>query len=242
MSVSLHDTHLHLDLFDRPKEILDQIEKEKVYTIAVTNVPEVFHHTHALVQGSRYVRAALGFHPELVYQHRNQIVKFLDLLPQSRYIGEVGLDNYNKPSADYSVQKKIFEEIVSACDIAKNKILTVHSRRAEEDLISLIGPNFSGKIILHWYSGSIKAIDNAIYCGFYFSINYAMTQSERGRKVIKYIPPTRLLLESDSPFVKMNKVLYTPLIIKSTINEICAIRQDKNIDQIIKNNFKNLIT
>ena len=238
MRISLHDTHFHLDLFERPKEVLEQIEKEKVYTIAVTNLPEVFEHTHTLVQGSKYVRAALGFHPELVYQHKNQIGKFLELLRQSRYVGEIGLDNYNKAPADYSIQKKIFEEIISACNAAQKKILTVHSRRSEKDLISIISPDFSGKVILHWYSGSIKEMEKALSYGFYFSINYAMTQSENGRKIIEGIPVDRILLETDGPFIKIGNQPSTPLMTRLILDEITLLKQQENLLNTINENFR----
>jgi TatD DNase family protein len=238
MSISLHDTHFHLDLFERPKEILEQIEKEKIYTIAVTNVPEVFEHTNTLVQGSKYVRAALGFHPELVYQYQNQVGKFLELLQQSRYVGEIGLDNYNKTPADYSIQKKVFEEIISACNVARKKILTVHSRRAEKDLISIIGANFSGKVILHWYSGSIKEMDKALSYGFYFSINYAMTQSENGRKIIERLPVERILLETDGPFIKIGNQPSTPLMSRLILDEITLLKRQDNFPAIINENLR----
>lgn len=242
MNISLHDTHFHLDLFERPKEILEQIEQEKVYTIAVTNVPEVFEHTHTLVQGSKYVRAALGFHPELAYQHKNQIGKFLELLPQSRYIGEIGLDNYNKAPADYSMQKKVFQEIISACNAAQKKILTVHSRRAEKDVISMIGSDFSGKVILHWYSGIAKEIERALSYGFYFSINYAMAQSENGRKIINSIPIERILLETDGPFIKIGNQPSTPLLTNLILNEIIKLKRQENVLTTINENLRTVLS
>jgi TatD DNase family protein len=238
MNISLHDTHFHLDLFEGPKKILEQIEKEKVYTIAVTNVPEVFEHTHTLVQGSKYVKAALGFHPELVYQYKNQIGKFLELLQQSRYVGEIGLDNYNKAPVNYSVQKKIFEQIISACNAAGKKILTVHSRRAEKDVISIIDADFSGKVILHWYSGSIKEMDKALSYGFYFSINYAMTQSENGRKIIERLPVERMLLETDGPFVKIGNQPSTPLMSRLILDEIILLKRQENFLATINENLR----
>lgn len=242
MSLSLHDTHFHLDLFERPQEILGQIEKEKVYTVAVTNVPEIFEHTQALVKGSKYVKAALGFHPELANKHRTQIGKFLELLPQSRYIGEVGLDNYNKASSDYMIQKGIFEKIISACNAAQKKILTVHSRRAEKDVISIIGPEFSGKVILHWYSGSIKEIDKALSYGFYFSVNYAMTQSENGRKIITHIPVNRILLETDGPFIKIGNQPSTPIVTKHILEEIILLKRQENLPAIINENLRSILS
>lgn len=165
MRFALHDTHFHLDLFDSPEKIIGQIEAEKIYTIAVTNVPEVFEHTKRLVEGSKFIRPALG----MSYQYKNQLPLFLELLKQTRYVGEVGLDNLRKDKEDFLEQKKVFEKIISACNDNGNKILTVHSRRAEKEVISIVNEGFSGKVILHWYSGGLKEIDRALQNGFYFS-------------------------------------------------------------------------
>ncbi|MBK6828945.1 MAG: TatD family hydrolase [Chitinophagaceae bacterium] len=242
MSISLHDTHFHLDLFERPKEILAQIEEEKIYTIAVTNLPDIFQHTQQLVQGYKYIKAALGFHPELAHKYSNQLVRFIELLPLARYVGEVGLDNFNKTSVDYQAQKKIFEEIITACSATPKKILTVHSRRAERDVIAIIGANFRGKIILHWYSGGIKEINTALSYGFYFSVNYAMTQSEFGKKIIGRIPVDRILLETDGPFVKVRNQPSTPLVTKLILNEIILLKQQPDMLRILNDNLRAVLS
>lgn len=224
MSFALHDTHFHLDLFDDPEKIIAQIETEKIYTIAVTNVPEVFAHTQHLVEGSKFIRPALGLHPELAYQYKNQLPLFFDLLQQTRYVGEVGLDNFKKSKDDFSEQKKVFEKVVRACNDVGNKVLTVHSRRAEKEIISILGESFSGKVILHWYSGPLKEIDRAIENGFYFSINYAMTQSDNGKKIIERIPVERILLETDGPFVSVNGQNSTPTVVKLTMEKLICLK------------------
>ena len=242
MSFSLHDTHFHLDLFNDPGNIIAQIESEKIYTIAVTNVPEVFIHTQHLVKDSKFIKPALGLHPELAYQYKNQLSLFHDLLKDTRYIGEVGLDNYKKSKDDFSDQKKVFEKIISACNDTGNKILTVHSRRAEKEVISIIGKSFSGKAILHWYSGGLKEIDHALVNGFYFSINYAMTQSENGRKIIDHIPIERILLETDGPFIKVNHQPSTPLVTNLILREIANLKQQTNMNIQIGENFRKILS
>src|SRR5690606_31942578 len=121
----------------------------------------------------------------------------------TRYIGEVGLDNSNKTPNDYFTQRHVFEKIINTCADQTGKILTVHSRKAENDVINVIGNNFPGKVILHWYSGSIGNLEKAIEYGYYFSINYPMTQSESGKKIVRRIPIDRILLESDGPFISL---------------------------------------
>lgn len=245
MNPSLHDTHFHLDLFDAPHHVLQQIEQAKIYTVAVTNVPEVFVHTENLVKESKYVRAALGLHPELANQHHHQVPLFIQLLAKTRYIGEVGLDNQYKSAADYAQQKKVFEQILTACRAATGKILTIHSRRAEKDVIAMIGSNFPGKIILHWFSGSLRELDRAISHGFYFSINHAMTQSENGQKIINRLPTDRILLETDGPFVKIADNPCDPTVIPHIVEKIISLKKVDRPDFSVfdfYNNFKALIS
>ena len=242
MSFALHDTHFHLDLFDDHRKVITQIENEKIYTIAVTNVPEVFTHTQHLVEGTKFIRPALGFHPELACQYKNQLPLFLDLLKDTRYIGEVGLDNFKKSKEDFSDQREVFEKIVSACNDTGNKVLTVHSRRAEKEVISIIGRGFSGKVILHWYSGGLKEIDQAIMNGFYFSINYAMTQSENGRKIIDHIPIERILLETDGPFIKINSQPSTPLVTNLILSKVTNLKQQTKMLKQIDENLRKILS
>jgi len=245
MNPSLHDTHFHLDLFEAPRQVLQRIEQARIYTIAVTNVPEVFTHTENLVKESKYVRAALGLHPELANQHYHQVSLFIQLLPKTRYIGEVGLDNQYKSAADFAQQKKVFEQILVACHAATGKILTIHSRRAEKDVVDMIGPHFPGKIILHWFSGSLRELDRAISYGFYFSINHAMTQSENGKKIINRLPTDRILLETDGPFVKIAESPCDPTVIPDIVEKIISLKKVERPEFSvldIYNNFKTLVS
>lgn len=239
----LYDTHLHLDLFAEPKEIIKAIESQKHYSIAVTNLPQVFTKTKELCAGSKYLRPALGYHPELAHKFNNQFELFCELLDETRYIGEIGIDNLRKTVEDFNSQKLIFEKIIKVCAIKKDKILTIHSRRAEKEVLSIIGNRFPGKVILHWYSGSISDLEKAISFGFYFSINYSMTQSKNGINIIQNIPTDRLLLESDSPFIGVDRESLITVDLNSTVREIAKIKGLTLQDLInnLKINFINLI-
>jgi TatD DNase family protein len=243
--MQLHDTHFHLDLIENPQEIIQVIEQSRIYTVAVTNLPELFDYTYNLTKNTKYIRAALGFHPELVAKHKDQLLLFKRKIRLTRYIGEVGLDNYNKAPSDYIEQKSVFEKIIEECNEAGKKIVTVHSRRSENDVISIIGPEFSGKIILHWYSGSLKELEKAISFGFYFSINFAMTQSGNGKKIIERIPLDKLLMETDGPFIKINDHNATPIDISLIYKRILDIKYYSNQSHLFQSfldeNFKKLI-
>ena len=86
------DAHCHIDLFPLPEQIVEQAEAHRIYTIAVTNAPSVFAHTAGLASGSKYIRPAIGLHPELVHSHSHELDQFRSHLAHTRYVGEVGLD------------------------------------------------------------------------------------------------------------------------------------------------------
>ncbi len=85
------------------------------------------------------------------------------------------------------------------CAEEEDKILTIHSRRAAADIISMVGNSFQGTAILHWFTGAAKEVERAAAYGMYFSVNPAMVLSEKGRSLISAMPVDRVLTESDGP-------------------------------------------
>jgi TatD DNase family protein len=238
------DTHFHLDLVENPEKMVLSIEQNKIYTIAVTNLPGVFANTERLCKGCKYVKPALGYHPELVFKYNDQFQLFLSLIDKTRYIGEIGLDNLNKSAVDFNMQKNVFEKIISICAEKKDKVLTVHSRRAENEIISIIGNSFPGKVILHWYSGSTIELERGLNYGFYYSINSAMIKSKNGINIIKRIPNDRLLIESDGPFIEHNNNKSSPFTSNLIVEELSIIKNIPSLEmnKILMINFANLLS
>ncbi len=201
------DAHMHFDLYDDRNEILRYIEKKESYTIAMTNLPLLFQKYKLQYAENKYFQLALGFHPELVYQYSNQTMLFKELINETRFIGEIGLDYMKKSKEDIKVQTETFGKILEWCS-GKNKILSIHSRHATAKVVEMIN-DFEGTVILHWYSGGITDLRRAIAQGCYFSINHQMLQSTNGRTIVRNIPVDRLLLESDAPFTKGLNKKYT---------------------------------
>jgi TatD DNase family protein len=228
-----------------PENTAREIENQKIYTIAVTNSPSVFFFTENLAAKTKYIRAALGLHPELAAERHKELPIFFDLINKTRYIGEVGLDNFMKSPSDYKLQKMVFEKIISACSEQKNKIITIHSRRAATDVLDILGEPFPGKVIMHWYSDSLSQLKIAVRRGYYFSINYQMLQSSNGRNIIKNIPLENILLESDGPFVSMNSEPFTPMKTNAILKKLFKLNiYNMTMDELensLEKNFKSII-
>ena len=92
MQAALVDFHCHLDLFPDPVSAVRDAEAAGIYTLTVTTTPKAWPRNHDLTQKTKYVRAALGLHPQLIAERSAEINLWEEYLPQTRYIGEVGLD------------------------------------------------------------------------------------------------------------------------------------------------------
>ncbi|MBX3221906.1 MAG: TatD family hydrolase [Labilithrix sp.] len=196
------DAHCHVDLFPSPAELVAEANAERVFTIAVTNAPFVFDHTRSLARGSALVHPALGLHPELVHSHGRQLATLCERLEEVRFVGEVGLDYSTSDHALRAEQRRVFDAVLEACARVGGKVLTIHSRRAAGDVVAAIGRGSPGRVILHWFTGTVRELERAVAAGAYFSVNVAMFESKNGRSLISAMPRERVVTESDGPFVR----------------------------------------
>lgn len=237
----LVDFHCHLDLFPNHKALIDECESLGIKTLTVTNAPSVWRRNFELTKNCKNVRVALGLHPQLAHQRSKELDLFEELFPRTRYIGEVGLDGSPEFTSTMAIQRQVFERILDLCSGSGGKILTVHSRRADREVINTIQDHLSsdrGKIVLHWFTGSKRELMRALDLGMYFSINYRMTQTEKGQELIKCLPLDRILTESDGPFIKFSVSPTTPKDVIHTVQAAAMLKkcsEEKMANQITDN-------
>ncbi|AZO19697.1 MAG: TatD family deoxyribonuclease [Mesorhizobium sp.] len=209
----LVDFHSHLDLYPDPAAAIRACEEAKVATLAVTTTPKAFRQNMNLAKGAEFVRIGLGIHPHLAEQRWTELPLFEALLPETRYVGEVGLDASPAHYRSIDRQVDVFRRILTSCQRAGDKILSVHSVRTASkvlDHIEELLPKGSGKVVLHWFSGSVADARRAAALGCYFSVNQAMFRSERSVALLGTLPLDRLLTETDGPFVEVDGSPVTP--------------------------------
>src|SRR5258708_1013594 len=108
----LLDSHCHIDLYSDYVDVIDECEQQHIVTIAVTNTPSVYPACERLLDGKRFLRPALGLHPELVQERHNEMNLFKQYATSTRYIGEVGLDYVTNDNEIRTLQRKVFEAIL----------------------------------------------------------------------------------------------------------------------------------
>jgi TatD DNase family protein len=246
MNLALVDFHCHLDLFPDPVSAVNDAEDAGIYTLTVTTTPKAWPRNHDLTHKTKYVRAALGLHPQLMAERSAEINLWKEYLPQTRYVGEVGLDAGPRYFRSLDLQKQVFTQVLQKCAMEGGKVLTVHSVRAATMVLDLIEshlPPQQGQIVLHWFTGSASEARRAVVLGCYFSINTAMLSNDRGRKLVAVLPSDRLLTETDAPFTKVGDRPSAPIDVSATVDALAALRQDnpENMARTINSNLRVLL-
>jgi TatD DNase family protein len=204
------DTHCHIDLYEHPLDVLNECRKAGIIVIGMTNLPSHFEMGYPHVLPFKKIRLALGMHPLYAESHEKEFPLFIKNLHKTSYIGEVGLDFSREGYATKTIQLDSFQKILGKVT-GENKILSLHSRRAEKEVLELLIENRIENAIFHWYSGPLALIDKIVEAGYFLSINTAMINSEAGKKIIARAPADFILTESDGPFIEINNMPVKPM-------------------------------
>ena len=240
------DLHCHLDLYPDFVSAVQDAERAGIYTLAVTTTPKAWPRNREVTQGTRYVRAALGLHPQLVHERGDEISLWDQYLTETRYVGEVGIDASPRYYHSLDQQKEVFHHVLQRCALDGNNVLSVHSVHSAKLVLDLIEehlPPPKGTVILHWFSGSSSEARRATELGCYFSINSQMLSNERGRRLVAGLGADRILTETDGPFTQMNERVACPSDIGQTVQEIAEGRRSsaQEIKNHIARNLKGLL-
>lgn len=223
------DFHCHLDLFPDYEAAIARAEAARIYTLTVTTTPKAWPRNAALTRELRFVRAGLGLHPQLVADRADELRLWERHLPETRYVGEVGLDAGPRFYRSLDLQKQVFAAVLDRCAEAGGKILSVHSVRSAPAVLGLVEqrlPPDRGTVVLHWFTGSRSDARRAARLGCYFSINAAMMVSEAGRALVADLPLDRLLTETDGPFTLVAGQPSEPATVGAAVNAIAACRNE----------------
>jgi TatD DNase family protein len=114
-------------------------------------------------------------------------------------IGEVGLDHWKvKEEEGQSIQMNILGRFVEL-SLELDLPLNVHSRSAGRRTIEFLRERGARRVLMHAFDGRASAAQPGIDEGYYFSIPPSIVRSKQKQKLVRHLPTTSLLLETDSP-------------------------------------------
>lgn len=245
MPTPLVDMHCHLDLYPDPPEQISALTSSGAYVLSVTTTPRAWEKTAALARSNRRIKTALGLHPQLAAERCGELPLFDELLPKTRYVGEVGLDGSTECRPTWAEQMRVFDHVLASCAREGGKILTLHSRGAATAVLDSLDrhPGF-GVAVLHWFSGTAKELQRAIESDCWFSVGSAMLKSKKGRELSMLMPPERVLTETDGPFGQVGGKALEPAECEGAIDalaQLWGIEPEAARTQVV-NSFRTLIS
>ena len=221
MTLFYVDSHCHLDQYSKPHVVARVAAGDEVHIVAVTELPSVYKRFRAHLGRPTGVHLAVGFHPLAVSGSAlRERFLFAQNLPMCDFVGEIGLD-YANGSSKPTKQRETLRWILDREGIDR-KVLSVHSRCAEDDVIAALAGSHV-KAILHWYTGPTVLVEKALETGLYFSINASMLRTKKGRWLMEVIPRNRVLTETDGPYAYVGRRPATPSAIPGIVESIASI-------------------
>lgn len=201
------DSHCHLNLVDYAEDLEDVLARAEdagVHGVLVPGIglPEC---RRGVEIASRFpsVRAAVGIHPHEALQWGDVAESHLREWAgrdEVVAIGEIGLDFYRDWSP-FDAQREAF---VAQLKLAKELDLPViiHDRDAHEEVLAALEKEGGLRGQLHCFSGGPAEAERAIALGFHVSFTGTLTFGKgKADRVLKRVPPERLLLETDGPYM-----------------------------------------
>lgn len=245
----LIDAHSHLNRYllkrfgNSINPLLQEIEYHKILTISNSLDLTSYKTNCRIAKQTKYVVPALGIHPWNAYKYVNKTELVKKTIKKTDIIGEIGLDYYYvKDQSRYTAQKEIFSFFLSN---AQNKMLSIHTKGAERDVLRLLRKHRSQKVLIHWVSGDLDVLEEMIEEGYYFSIVPKIKFFEYLQEIVRRIPLEQLLTETDNPGGPASYLgsKGMPVLIKTALEELARIKAEsiEKVMEQVENNLVQLI-
>lgn len=226
MSISLTDTHCHIHEAARPLKGDDPTRSlwakaadaspDAIITRALEAgverlicVGTTLHDSQLAVRFAAdhpEVWASIGLHPHEAEDYANfsdKLKKFAELATQPKVvaIGECGLDYFYEHSPRQDQEKVLRFQLELAQQ--HNLPLIFHVRDAFDDFWPIFDSYRGLRGVVHSFSATTKELGQIIERGLYVGLNGIMTftKNQAQLEAAKTVPLSKLLLETDAPFL-----------------------------------------
>lgn len=212
VTLTLIDTHAHLD-DERFQADLDAVLSRALATgvsqvVAIGTTAPSSAKTVQLAAQHPMIFASVGIQPNHIAEAAaGDWDRILELAPQPRVVavGETGLDRH----WDYTPFPQQEDYFARHLTLARQRNLPVviHCRDAEADVVRMLRDDYerNGPVrgVMHSFTGDQQTAEACLAMGLYISFAGMVTykNADALRTVAQQVPPDRLLVETDSPYL-----------------------------------------
>jgi TatD DNase family protein len=256
--MKLVDAHIHLSDAEYAKctdELVAEAKSSNVVAL-VSNSMDLETSIGSLKLAEKYpgeVYPALGIHPWNVNMLKeNELEETLKLISEQSQknavvaIGEIGLDY--KYETIWDKQLMVFDKMLRLAEKLDLPAI-IHSRGTTAKIVDMLPSYNLKRVLLHWFSHPMSALYKAVDHGYFITEGPPVAYSNGIRHVVKKVPLTNLLTETDGPVTyykpPFNGKLTRPAFIRTVVEAVAEVKNMAVVDvadQIAKNfeNFFNI--
>jgi TatD DNase family protein len=192
------------------------------------------------------VYPALGIHPWNVnVLKENELEETLKLISEQNQkkaiaaIGEIGLDY--KYETIWEKQLMVFDKMLRTAEKLDLPVI-IHSRGTTAQIVDMLPSYNLKRVLLHWFSHPMSALYKAVEHGYLITEGPPVAYSNGIREVVKKVPLTNLLTETDGPVTyrkpPYNGKLTRPAFIRTVVEAVAEVKNMSVVDvaeQIARN-------
>jgi TatD DNase family protein len=242
----LIDAHAHLDRYeDALESALEEITQHSIFTISNSMDLPSYRRNLEIGEMCDLVLPTFGVHPWNASAYADRLEDLSEAIEQSPILGEIGLDyHFVDDASQYPAQRKVFEFFLAAAK-ERGKIVNLHTKGAESDVLDFLNRYEIQRAIVHWYSGPLVVFRELVARGAYFTIGVEVLYSEHIQTIARELPSEQLLTETDNPGGPRSFIgaLGMPLLIRDVVQALAELRKTtvEAIIQTVQTNFAQLI-
>ena len=242
----LIDAHVHIDKYGADlNQALQEIRSYHIFTIAVAMDVPSYKRSVEIGDECALVLPTFGIHPRRAPEYVDRLGELSPFIERSPAIGEIGLDfHWVKENFQYPAQLKVLEYFLAAAR-EQNKMVNLHTKGAEKNILELLERYDIQRAIVHWYSGPLDILRALIQFGAYFTVGVEVCYSDTIRAIAREIPDHLLLTETDNPggLKWLTGVVGMPKDVQNVLDEIARLRNisSQRVAQNIHANFLRMI-
>ncbi len=204
----MFDSHCHLSDLADPDEALAAARTAGVGAVLTCGIHAASNRT-TLELGRRHpeLLCALGLHPWHADEDVEEVLTQIEA-ERPAAVGEVGLDFWSDPPIH--PPRRQYAVLEAQLDLAGRLGLPVslHSRRAVNELLDVVRHHPCVRGVLHAFSGSLEQARSFVELGYLVGVGGGVTRerARRVRRTAQHLPLECLLLETDAPAIGMDIV------------------------------------
>lgn len=254
-SMKFVDAHIHLSDPEYRQKVAYVIEEAKQSNVVALvsnsmNLETSVLNVQLAEENNGFVYAALGIHPwNVTSLAPDELQRTLDFISQHGTdhekvvaVGEIGLDpQYVKRREFKDLQVRVFHEMLHAAEKLALPVI-VHSRWSAPQIMTIL-PSYNLRgVLFHWFSSPVELLPQIIERGYYVSEGPPTVFSSRTQDIVKRVPISNLLTETDGPVSysaepfkgKLTTPAFVPQVVKA-VAEIKGIEEKDVAEQVLKN-------